>query len=305
MTGIVGTSNFGTLREVVGVASTLLVTGFPGSTTAGVPGSVTVTLKDQAGNLATNYAGTIHFMSTDPQGVLPADYTFGAADGGVHSFVNGVTLKTAGVQSITATDTVNPSLSGTEFSITVSPGTATQLVFVTQPGSAVYGSVLSSQPALKSCDAYGNDSTVGLGASKMVSLSLTAGSGALTGTTSLDIGTGAGNGTVSFSGLQVNSAGNGKQITASVSGLSSAVSSAFSVSQALPSMPTMLHGFTAIQIQPSAVPSRVFRMETISRRHIQALLQQPARRAAMLSCLRLMTRTESAAIMPSRAITAL
>ncbi len=232
VTGVTGSSNFGTLREVVGVANTVLVTGFPGSTTAGVPGSVTVTLKDQFGSPATNYTGTIHFTSTDAQADLPANYTFAAADGGVHTFSGGVTLKTAGIRSITARDTLNSLLSGTESSIAVSPSTAAQLVFVTQPGSAVYGSALSSQPVLKSLDAYGNDSAVGLAASKIVALSLTGGSGPLAGSTSLDIGTSAGNGIVSFSGLSVNSAGIGKQLTASASGLSSAVSSPFVISQA-------------------------------------------------------------------------
>src|SRR5881394_4195707 len=127
MTGVTGSSNFGTLREVVGVANTLLLTGFPSSITAGVPGSVTVTLKDQAGNPATNYTGTIHFTSTDGQAVLPANYTFVSADAGVHTFSSGVTLKTAGIRSITATDTVNSSLSGTQLSIAVSPAAAAQL----------------------------------------------------------------------------------------------------------------------------------------------------------------------------------
>ena len=68
---------------------------------------------------------------------------------------------------------------------------------------------------LKTQDPFGNDSTVGLGTSKMVSLAVSTGTGSLQGTTSLDIGTAAGNGTVSFSGLQVSAAGTGKQLSAS------------------------------------------------------------------------------------------
>ncbi len=48
--------------------------------------------------------GTAHFTSSDIQAVLPANYTFTGVDAGVHVF--SVTLKTAGSQSITATDTV-------------------------------------------------------------------------------------------------------------------------------------------------------------------------------------------------------
>src|SRR6185503_4358383 len=116
--------------------------------------------------------------------------------------------------------------------IAVSAAAADRLVFTTQPGSAIYGSALSQQPVLKTQDPFGNDSAVGLGTSKMVSLAVNAGSGALLGTTSLDIGTAAGNGLVSYSGLQVSAAGAGKQLTASASGLTSALSSSLGVTPA-------------------------------------------------------------------------
>src|SRR5207247_389890 len=52
-------------------------TGFqvtaPGSTTAGVPFSSTLTAQDAFGNTATSYAGTVHFSSSDGQAVLPAN----------------------------------------------------------------------------------------------------------------------------------------------------------------------------------------------------------------------------------------
>jgi len=67
----------------------------------------------------------------------------------------------------------------------------------------------------------------------MVTLAMTTGAGSLQGATSMDIGTGAGNGTVAFSGLAVSAAGTGKQLTASVvSGLTSALSSSFDVAKA-------------------------------------------------------------------------
>src|SRR5262249_16498624 len=78
--------------------------------------------------------------------------------------------------------------------IAVSAAAATQLVFIPQPGSTTYGSALSPQPVLRSRDSFGNDSTVGLGASKIVSLAVSTGTGSLLGTTSQDIGTAAGNG---------------------------------------------------------------------------------------------------------------
>jgi hypothetical protein len=67
----------------------------------GVAGNFTVRLLDQAGWPATNFRGTVHFTSSDPSAVLPADYTFTAADGGTHSFT--ATLNTVGIQSLTVT----------------------------------------------------------------------------------------------------------------------------------------------------------------------------------------------------------
>src|SRR5262249_20598351 len=51
-------------------------------------------------------------------------------------------------------------------------------------------------------------------------------------TISLDIGTAAGNGTVSFSNVGVNTAGNGKSLSATATALSSALSSTFSINPA-------------------------------------------------------------------------
>ena len=47
-------------------------------------------------------------VDSTPGNGLPSDYQFVAGDNGVHSFT-GVSLKTAGTQSITATDVVTPS----------------------------------------------------------------------------------------------------------------------------------------------------------------------------------------------------
>src|SRR5947208_14556349 len=82
----------------------MIVAGFPSPVTAGVAGTFTVTAKDPYSNTATGYTGTVHFTSSDAQAVLPADYTFVAADAGQHTF--SATLNTAGSQSLTATDTV-------------------------------------------------------------------------------------------------------------------------------------------------------------------------------------------------------
>ncbi|HTU89209.1 MAG TPA: hypothetical protein VMF69_03850 [Gemmataceae bacterium] len=96
---------------------TLSLSGFPSTTTAGVAQKLTVTVLNPNGSVDTGYTGTIHFSSTDPQAGLPANLTFTAADAGVATF--SVALKTAGTQSITAQDTSNPGIIGSETGITV------------------------------------------------------------------------------------------------------------------------------------------------------------------------------------------
>src|SRR5438445_286859 len=90
------------------LASSLLLSGFPSATTAGVAGNLTITAEQDDGTTDTAYTGTISFTSTDSQAGLPANYTFMAADLGVHTF--SITLETAGSQALTATDTVTSTI---------------------------------------------------------------------------------------------------------------------------------------------------------------------------------------------------
>jgi hypothetical protein len=59
--------------------------------------------------------------------VLPLDYTFTAADNGVHTLTSGVTLVTQGSQTITATDTSSSSITGSA-SVTVNPAASVRLL---------------------------------------------------------------------------------------------------------------------------------------------------------------------------------
>src|SRR5207247_297687 len=90
-----------------------------GSTTAGSAFNVTVTALDAYSNTDTGYTGIVHFTSSDSQAVLPSNYTFVGGDAGVHTFTNGVTLKTAASQTVTEAHTSNISINGTTRSITV------------------------------------------------------------------------------------------------------------------------------------------------------------------------------------------
>jgi len=132
-------------------ASTMTVTGFPSSATAGVAKNFTVTLKDPYGNRASGYTGTVRFTSSDGNASLPANYTFTAADAGVHTF--SATLKTAGTQAITAKDTVTGTITGTDGGITVNPAAASHFI-ITAPSSVTSGVAFSLAITVK--DAYGN-----------------------------------------------------------------------------------------------------------------------------------------------------
>jgi hypothetical protein len=128
---ITGTS--GTIT-VSAAAATHLSVSAPASATTGTAFNFTVTALDQFNNIATAYAGIVHFTSSDGAATLPANSTL---TNGVGTF--SATLKTNGSQSITATDTVTASITGTSGVITIaSAGTATHFA-VSAPGTATAG----------------------------------------------------------------------------------------------------------------------------------------------------------------------
>jgi hypothetical protein len=131
-------------------ASSLTVAGFP-ATTAGVAHSVTVTLRDAYGNVASGYAGTVAFSSSDPIAALPANYTFTATDAGVHVFT--VTLKRAGAQFITVSDVALSTLSGAEVGIAVSPAAVTHFL-ISGPTNVTQGVGFSF--TVSAVDDFGN-----------------------------------------------------------------------------------------------------------------------------------------------------
>ncbi len=153
---VVRTSTVSVSAPMTG-ATHLGVAGFPSPVTAGTSGSVTVTALDASGHTATGYTGTVHFSSSDGQAVLPGNYAFTAADMGVHTFTNAVTLKTAATQSITATDTTTASVTGSQSGIVVNPGAAASLMVMGFPSPVTAGAAGNVTVTAK--DAYGNVAT--------------------------------------------------------------------------------------------------------------------------------------------------
>jgi hypothetical protein len=128
--GINGVSN--PIVVSAGVATHFIVAA-PGTLTAGIGGSFTVTAEDQFNNTATGYGGTVLFSTSDPQvPTLPSNKLIN----GVGTF--SVTLKTAGTQTLTATDSANHNITGVSNPITVNAGAATHLV-IGAPAGATAG----------------------------------------------------------------------------------------------------------------------------------------------------------------------
>ncbi len=120
---ITGTSEPVTISPA---AATHFVISAPATATAGTPFTFTVTAEDQFGNTVPGYTGTVGFSSTDTGAstVLP---TAAPLDGGTGTFT--ATLTTAGSDVITATDTTDPSVTGTlQSPVNVHALGATQLI---------------------------------------------------------------------------------------------------------------------------------------------------------------------------------
>ena len=145
-----------TIRQTAPGSSDLLsVTGIPTGGAAGTSETFTVTALSPNGGTDTSYLGTIQFSSTDPQAVLPGNYTFTAANAGTHTFT--VTFKTAGTQAITATDTANAAIIGTEENIVVQPAAASSLKVTGFPTPDTAGT--SQTFTVTAYDAFGNVAT--------------------------------------------------------------------------------------------------------------------------------------------------
>ncbi len=144
--GITGTSS--PVTVLAGAATHFSVSGSPSVVTAGLIVSFTVTAQDQFNNTAAGYPGTVHFTITDPQVTPPGNSTLSNGTG-----IFNVALKTVGLQTLTATDSITSSIASPSNAITVDAGAAARLT-VTGPSSTTAGNTFSFN--VTALDAFNN-----------------------------------------------------------------------------------------------------------------------------------------------------
>ena len=142
--------------SINGMSNTVLVTTAqqvdhfevvaPATAVAGTSFDVTVTAKDSSNATVTTYGGTVHF-SADTIGAIPADATL---TNGVGTFP--FTFTTATDVTITATDTVDSSITGDD-TVTIEPA-ATDHFDVSAPATAMNGAPVDVDVAAR--DQHGN-----------------------------------------------------------------------------------------------------------------------------------------------------
>jgi large repetitive protein len=124
----------------------------PFSAVAGAPWTITIMAEDASGATVPSYSGTVHFTSTDPAAVLPANSQL---TNGVGTFT--ITLKSAGFNVVIATDTVNSTITGTSAAVLMTAGAAA-LVTASggTPQSAYVNTAFATPLAVTVTDIYGN-----------------------------------------------------------------------------------------------------------------------------------------------------
>jgi Bacterial Ig-like domain (group 3) len=112
LSGFTGSS---TLQVNVPNVSALRIVA-PGTATTGTAVNFSIIALDVTNTPVTNYNGTVHFSSSDPSSVLPANSPM---VNGVGSFT--ATFNTAGFQTFQANDVANTSVSGSSFVTATAP----------------------------------------------------------------------------------------------------------------------------------------------------------------------------------------
>ena len=165
-----------------------------------------VSAADIYGNPVTN--GTVISVSASSGNVSGQANVSTAAGTATY---NGLYLTNLGTATLTFTA---GSVSTNSTPIGVTAGPAVTVIWTTQPGSATAGAPFGQQPVLKTADAGGNITTLGLGPTNLVIVHLISGSGLVGDTLTYNIGTDGSNGVITFQNLQINNGGGSNVLAA-------------------------------------------------------------------------------------------
>jgi len=207
------------------------MTNPPASTVAGVNMSpaIVVTAQDQFANTATSFTGQVSLSITPGTGTPGATLNGG---GPVTAIAGQATFSTANITRtgtgyrLTATSAGLTPDTSTTFNITHAP--ATQLAYAVQPSNAPQSIPIAPTIQVAARDQFGNDATTHAGS---VTLSITPGTG--TGGAVLSGGgaTAFSTGIAAFPNASINLQGTGYRLNATSTGLASATSSLFDITQ--------------------------------------------------------------------------
>ncbi len=144
-----------TIMVAPGSINEFAMTGYPLTTTAGntFPADIIVTAYDAFGNTKINYSDSVYFTSSDGQAILHPGHRYVLSDSGSFAFDGDqFSLKTAGAQTITATD---GSVSVISETINVIPGALFDFSFI-EPSTVMSG-IPFPLAVTSGVDQWGND----------------------------------------------------------------------------------------------------------------------------------------------------
>ncbi len=191
------------------------------SLTAGTGGTVTAYAieRNASGTFIANVAGT--WSLANITGGMASTELVSSGDN------KSATFTAANLAGSATIHVVWDGISADSGTITVNAGTATKLIFTTQPGASSLGGVaFTTQPVVTVEDAYGNTIT-----SPSVSITLAIGTNPSGGTLTVSGGNpiSSTNGVATFSGVSIDKVGTGYTLTATGGSLTAATSSTFNI----------------------------------------------------------------------------
>ena len=197
----------------------------PGTVAAGAPTSAVVTARDQYGNTAASYAGSIT-MTINPGSASLSGTTAVTVSSGIASFNNLIVGKAGTGYTLTAAPTAGaPPAGATSTAFNVNAGATAKLAFVVEPTDITAGSAISPAVQVTAQDAQGNP-TPGFTGPVTIAIATNPGAGTLSGTATVN----ALSGIATFPGLSINRPGIGYTLSATAASLQPGTSSAFNVS---------------------------------------------------------------------------